>query len=164
MSSSPATDLAWVSAGAKARAFVKEVGGARARRLLRAAGDDDMGHQRLRLDCECAAEGLQAPAAAPGAALDVGFVSRVGAIGGFAVQRVEVVVVAVDDVTVVATLLVEVRLFPARREVGGLVVAIELAILRRGGRVGCLVTLAVAGGLVVAAVPIGVAGALLGEV
>ncbi len=74
-----------------------------------------MGRQRLRLDCECVAEDLQPPAAAPGATLDVGFVSLVGAIGGFAVQRVEVVVVAVDDATVVATLLVEVRLFPARR-------------------------------------------------
>jgi hypothetical protein len=150
MSPSPATELARVPAGAKVRAFVKKVRGARARRFLSAAGDDHMGHRRLRL-----------------AALDVGFVSRVGAIGGFAIQRVEVVVVAVDDVTVVATVLVEVRLFRARREVGGLVVAVvvtELAIVRRGGRVGCLITLAVAGGILVAVVPIGVAGGLLGEV
>ena len=104
------------------------------------------------------------PAAALGAALDVGLVSRVGAIVGFAIQRVEVVVVAVDDFTVVATVLVEVRLFPARREVGGLVVAIELAILRRGGRAGCLVTLAVVGGILVTGVPIVEVGALLGEV
>src|SRR5208283_563451 len=116
---------------------------------------------------------LRPPAAAPGAALDVGFVSRVGAIGGFAIQRLEVVVVAVDDVAVVATVLLEVRLFRASREAGGLVVAVvatELAIVRRGGRAGCLITLAVAGGFVidgrilVAGVPIGVAGALLGEV
>ena len=69
----------------------------------------------LVINCECAADGLQAPAAAPGApAFDVGFVSRVGAIGGFAIQRVEIVVVAVDDVTVVA-LVVEIRIFRADR-------------------------------------------------
>ena len=116
---------------------------------------------------------MRPPAAAPGAALDVGFVSRVGAIGGFAIQRLEVVVVAVDDVAVVATVLLEVRLFRASQEAGGLVVAVvatELAIVRRGGRAGCLITLAVAAGLVlargvlVAGVSISVVGALLREV
>ena len=66
-----------------------------------------MGRRNLRHDCECAAEGLPAPAAAPGAALNVGFVSRVGAIVRLRDPAVEVVVVAVDDVTVVATVLVE---------------------------------------------------------
>jgi hypothetical protein len=61
MSSSPAMDLAWVSAGAKVRAFVKEVRRARARRFPCAARDDDMGHRKLRHDRECAAAGLQAP-------------------------------------------------------------------------------------------------------
>src|SRR5271157_3746929 len=43
MSSSPATDRAWGSAGAKVRALVKEASRAAALRLLRAARDDDMG-------------------------------------------------------------------------------------------------------------------------
>ncbi len=89
MSSLPAMDLAWVSAGAKVRAFVKEVRGARARRFLCAARDDDMGHRKLRHVCECAAGGLQTPGGgALGAALDVGLMSRAGAIVGFAIQRV----------------------------------------------------------------------------
>ncbi len=155
---------------------------ARSEDLLDTAEDDDGAprpSERLGLaaelvvDCECAAEGLEPPAAAPGAALDVGLVSRVGLIGGFAIQRLEVVVVAVDDVAVVATVLLEVRLFRASQEAGGLVVAVvatELAIVRRGGRAGCLITPAVAAGLVLArgvlvvGVSISVVGALLREV
>ena len=62
--------------------------------LLDAAEDDDGARrpsERLGLAAELvsiASPPPGAPAAALGAALDVGFVSRVGAIGGFAIHRV----------------------------------------------------------------------------
>ena len=130
MSSSPATDLAWGSAGAKVRAFVKAAAGRRLDAFFA-----PQGMMTWVIDRGRAAEGLQAPAAAPGLPLVARLVTGVGVIGGFDFRRRD---------------LVDVR--HRRRS--------RSASSGSGGRVDGLVALLVALGLV----PIGVAGALLGEV